>query len=78
MPSIVKPVTQVMPEKAPKIMVIKIETVKFVINDRKIRKKPDVARDAPNKRRRENCAKTLGPTAIPRASPVKTAPNRTP
>ena len=77
-PSIVKPVTQVMPANAPRRMVIKIDTVKFVISERKIRKKPDVVSDAPNKRRRENCAKTLGPAAIPRASPVKTAPNRTP
>ena len=77
-PNIVKPVTQVMPANAPRRMVIKIDTVKFVMSERKIRKKPDVVSDAPNKRRRENCAKTLGPAAIPRANPVKTAPNRTP
>ena len=77
-PNIVKPVTHVMPEKAPKMMVIKIDTVKFVISERKIRKNPDVARDAPNKRRRENWAKTLGPAAIPSARPAKTAPKRTP
>ena len=77
-PNIVKPVTQVIPENAPRIMVIKIDTVKLVISERKIRKKPDVVSDAPNKRRRENWAKTLGPAAIPSARPVKTAPKRTP
>ncbi|CAB4643720.1 unannotated protein [freshwater metagenome] len=77
-PSIVKPVTQVIPANAPRMMVIKIETVKFGMRDKKIRKIPDVVREAPNKRRRENWAKTLGPIAIPSARPVKTAPKRTP
>jgi hypothetical protein len=74
----VKPVTHVMPANAPRRIVIKIDTVKFVIRERKIRKKPEVVSDAPNKRRRENWEKTLGPTAIPSARPVKTAPKRTP
>ena len=78
MPSMVKPVTHVIPANAPRMMVIKIETVKFETIERRIRRKPDVVREAPKRRRRENCAKTLGPTAIPSARPVKTAPKSTP
>ena len=78
MPSIVKPVTQVMPANAPRNIVIRIETVKFGIAASNTRKKPATANDAPNKRRRENCANTFGPTAIPSAKPEKTAPKSTP
>ena len=78
MPSMVKPVTQLIPLKAPRIITIKIARTMFGINAKRIKKKPALARDAPNKRRRENCAKTLGPNAIPAARPVNTAPNKTP
>ena len=78
MPSMVKPVTHVIPLNAPRMMTIKIERVKFEIAASSTRNTPAVAREAPNKRRRENCANTFGPNAIPIARPVKTAPKRTP
>ena len=78
MPSMVNPVTQVIPANAPRMMVMKIETVKFGISESKIRRRPDVVSDAPKRRRRENCAKTFGPAAIPSAKPPKTAPKSTP
>ena len=78
MPSMVKPVTQAIPLKAPRMATIRMESVRLEIAARRTRKTPDVVRDAPNKRRRENCANTLGPNAIPIARPVKTEPKRTP
>ena len=78
MPSMVKPVTQVIPLNAPRIITIKTAKTRLGIAASATRNKPDVASEAPNKRRRENCAKTLGPKAIPAARPVKTAPNKTP
>ena len=78
MPSMVKPVTQVMPLKAPRKITMMTESVRFEISANNTRKKPAVEREAPNKRRRENCANIFGPNAIPMARPVKTAPKRTP
>ena len=77
-PSMVKPVTQAMPLKAPRIVTIMTERTKLEMSARRTRKIPDVVRDAPNSLRRENCANIFGPNAIPIASPVKTAPKRTP
>ena len=78
MPNIVKPVTQQIPLKAPRIMTINIASTRFVISARRIRKKPETAKAAPNNLRRENCANTFGPNAIPKARPVNTAPKSTP
>jgi hypothetical protein len=77
-PSMVKPVTQAIPLKAPRIATMVTERTKFEISARRTRKRPDVVRDAPNQRRRENCANIFGPNAIPIARPVKTEPKRTP
>jgi len=74
----VKPVTQQMPLKAPKAMTVKTARTRLGIAARPTRNKPAIVSDAPKRRRRENCAKTLGPKAIPAARPVKTAPKRTP
>ena len=78
MPSIVKPVTQVIPLNAPKITTIKTAKTRLGIRASATKKQPLIAREAPNKRLRENCANTFGPNAIPPARPVKTAPKRTP
>ncbi|CAB4595601.1 unannotated protein [freshwater metagenome] len=53
-PIMVKPVTQVIPEKIPKIIVIKIANTKFKTKERVTSKRPEIARDAPNKRRLVN------------------------
>ena len=73
-----KPVTQVIPLKVPRMITVKTAITRLGIRASKTRKKPAVVRDAPNKRRRENCANIFGPNAIPIARPVKTAPNKTP
>ena len=78
MPSMVNPVTQQIPLKAPRIMTIKIDRTRLVISASKTRKKPEIASAAPNNLRRENCANTFGPNAIPIARPVNTAPKSTP
>jgi hypothetical protein len=78
MPSIVKPVTQEIPANAPSRTTIKIASTRFRTRESTTSKKLEIARDAPNKRRRENCAKTFGPNEIPKARPVNTAPNKTP
>ena len=77
-PSIVKPVTQQTPEKAPKIITINTANVKFGIAASKTKKDPATVKEAPNSRRRENCANILGPNAIPIARPVNTEPKSTP
>ena len=77
-PSMVKPVTQQIPLNAPRITTIKIEITRLAISARRIKKKPAIAREAPNKRRRENCANIFGPKPIPSARPVKTAAKSTP
>ena len=78
MPSIVKPVTQHIPLKAPRITTIKIEITRLAMSANKMRKKPAIASEAPNKRRRENWANIFGPKPIPSARPVKTAAKSTP
>jgi len=78
MPSIVKPVTQLIPLNAPRITVTMTAITKLLINASKTRKNPAIAKDAPNKRRRENCESTRGPNAIPAANPVNTEPKSTP
>ena len=78
MPSMVKPVTHVMPLNAPKMITIKTARTRLGIAARATRNAPLIVRDAPKSLLRENCAKTLGPSAIPAANPVKTAPKRTP
>ena len=74
----VKPVTQVIPLNAPRITTIKTASTKLGIAASATKNPPLMASEAPNKRRRENCANIFGPNAIPDASPVNTAPNRTP
>ena len=78
MPSMVKPVTQQIPLNAPRITTIKIEITRFAISAKRMRNRPEIAREAPNKRRRLNCAKTFGPNAIPSARPEKTDAKSTP
>ena len=53
-PSIVKPVTQQMPEKAPKIITINTANVKLGIAASKTKNEPAIVSDAPKSRRREN------------------------
>ena len=78
MPNIVKPVTQQIPLNAPSAITVKTARTRLGIAAKPTKKSPAIVRDAPNKRRRENCAKTLGPKAIPSARPEKTAPKSTP
>ena len=78
MPSMVKPVTQVIPLKEPRIITIKTAKTRFGMAASATKKKPLMTREAPKRRRLENCANTRGPKAIPAARPVKTAPKRTP
>jgi hypothetical protein len=74
----VKPVTQAIPLKAPRMVTMMTDRTKLEMSASRTRKIPDVVRDAPNNLRRENCANIFGPNAIPIARPVKTAPKRTP
>ena len=78
MPSMVKPVTQQIPLNAPSAITVKTARTRLGIAAKPTRNRPAIVRDAPNKRRRENCAKTLGPKAIPSAKPENTAPKSTP
>ena len=78
MPNMVKPVTQLIPLNAPKIMVTMMAITKLLISAKATRKKPAIAKEAPNKRLRENCESTRGPNAMPVAKPVKTEPKSTP
>ena len=73
-----KPVTQEIPAKAPKSIVMKMARTKFVIKDKRIKNEEETVSAAPNILLRENCANTFGPSEIPSAKPVKTAPNRIP
>ena len=67
-----------MPANAPSKTVIKIARTRFVISDKRIRKEDEIVRVAPKILLRENWAKTFGPSQIPSAKPVNTAPNKIP
>ena len=77
-PNIVNPVTHEIPAKIPRIIVIKIASTRFNINERVTNKIPEIVKDIPNKRLLENCEKTLGPKDIPSAKPRNTEPNKIP
>ena len=77
-PNIVNPVTHEIPAKIPRIIVIKIASTRFNINERVTNKIPEIVKDIPNKRLLENCEKTFGPNEIPSAKPRNTEPNKTP
>jgi hypothetical protein len=74
----VNPVTQEIPANAPSKITIKIARTRFRTSERRIKKKLEITRDAPNNLLLENCANTFGPKEIPSAKPVNTAPNKTP
>ena len=74
----VNPVTQEIPAKRPRIIVIKIANTRFNINERVTNKIPEIVKDIPNSRLLENCEKTLGPKDIPIAKPRNTEPNKIP
>ena len=78
MPSMVNPVTQDIPAKIPKMMVIKIANTRFKTKDRVTKNKPETVREIPNNLLLENWANTFGPNEIPNARPKNTAPNKIP
>ncbi len=59
-------------------MTIKTARTRLGIAASATKNAPLIVSDAPKSLRRENWAKTFGPSAIPNARPVKTAPNKTP
>ena len=77
-PNIVNPLTHETPAKRPITTTTKIAKTKFCKSESTINIEPATVSEAPKSRRRENCEKTFGPSAIPPASPVNTAPNKIP
>ena len=74
----VNPVTQEIPAKKPKIMVIKIAKTRFKTKERVTKNSPETVSEIPNNLLLENCANSFGPNEIPSARPKKTAPNKIP
>ena len=77
-PSIVKPVTHESPANAPRNRVKISARTRFETSESATKKAEETVSATPKIRRLENWLNIFGPSAIPRAKPVKTEPKSTP